>query len=434
MNKYFRILIVTAILFICGITVFALVTSGNIKEDSERESVIISMNDIVKTAEENWPDLSSLEKKNYSVDFVLLSTERRRLYTFGNVPDGGDSVESAIKNSYPYKYVTVDGQIVGIVIMFSDSDMAYRNLRIKLIIAMTAAGTILLLGMLGFGLYVRRSIILPFRRMEEFAGKIAEGKLDEPLAMEKNNMFGVFTESFDIMREELSESKKRELALQKKERELVASLSHDLKTPITGIKLTAELLKAKQEVEQSPSSADTIEKLDNIYMKADQIDVLVTDLFTSTLDDLGEFKVSCRDEESKVLTDIIKKYDDRKLVESSTIPEVIINIDTKRMSQVIGNIISNSYKYAGTSIKVDYELSEGFLEMKIMDYGPGVPKDELELITNKFYRGKASVEGKEDGNGLGLYIAKTLMDKMNGELIPESGDGGFTVKLLIPLS
>ena len=413
---------------------FALVTSGNIKEDSERESVIISMNDIVKTAEENWPDLSSLEKKNYSVDFVLLSTERRRLYTFGNVPDGGDSVESAIKNSYPYKYVTVDGQIVGIVIMFSDSDMAYRNLRIKLIIAMTAAGTILLLGMLGFGLYVRRSIILPFRRMEEFAGKIAEGKLDEPLAMEKNNMFGVFTESFDIMREELSESKKRELALQKKERELVASLSHDLKTPITGIKLTAELLKAKQEVEQSPSSADTIEKLDNIYMKADQIDVLVTDLFTSTLDDLGEFKVSCRDEESKVLTDIIKKYDDRKLVESSTIPEVIINIDTKRMSQVIGNIISNSYKYAGTSIKVDYELSEGFLEMKIMDYGPGVPKDELELITNKFYRGKASVEGKEDGNGLGLYIAKTLMDKMNGELIPESGDGGFTVKLLIPLS
>ncbi len=413
---------------------FALVTLGNIKADPARESVIISMNDIVKTAEENWPDLKALDSKSFSVGYTVISPEGERLYSSGNIPDERVTVESAVKNSYPYKYVTADGQVVGIVIMFSDNGTAYRNLKIKIIIALTEAGAVILMGMLGFGLYVHRSIILPFRRMEEFAGKIAEGKLDEPLAMEKNNMFGVFTESFDIMREELSESKKRELALQKKERELVASLSHDLKTPITGIKLTAELLKAKQEVEQSPSSADTIEKLDNIYMKADQIDVLVTDLFTSTLDDLGEFKVNCRDEESKVLADIIKKYDDRKLVVSSTLPNVIINIDTKRMSQVIGNIISNSYKYADTSINVDYELSEGFLEMKIKDYGPGVPKDEIELITNKFYRGKAFVEGEKDGNGLGLYIAKTLMDKMNGELIPESTDGGFTVKLLIPLS
>lgn len=72
--------------------------------------------------------------------------------------------------------------------------------------------------------------------------------------------------------------------------------------------------------------------------------------------------------------------------------------------------------------------------MKISDYGPGVPKDELELITNKFYRGKSWAESKADGNGLGLYIAKTLMEKMNGELIPESDDSGFTVKLMIPMS
>ncbi len=434
MNRYFRILIAAALLFICGITVFAIAASGRIKADPAQESVIISMNDIVKTAEELWPDLSALDSKNSPVGFTVISPEGEILYSSGKVPAERVTVESAIKNAYPYKYVTADGNVVGIVIMFGDNVTVYRNLRVKLLIALAAAGIIMLLGMLGFGLYVHKRIILPFRRMEEFAGKIAEGKLDEPLAMEENNMFGIFTESFDIMREELAESKRRELALQKKERELVASLSHDLKTPITGIKLTAELLKAKQEVEQSPSSPDTIEKLDNIYMKADQIDVLVTDLFTSTLDDLGEFKVSCRDEESKVLVDIIKKYDDRKVVVSSAIPQVIINIDTRRMSQVIGNIISNSYKYAGTSIKVDYELSEGFLEMKISDYGPGVPKDELELITNKFYRGKSWADSKADGNGLGLYIAKTLMEKMNGELIPESDDSGFTVKLMIPMS
>ena len=71
--------------------------------------------------------------------------------------------------------------------------------------------------------------------------------------------------------------------------------------------------------------------------------------------------------------------------------------------------------------------------MSIKDYGPGVPEDEIALITNKFYRGKKQEESKAEGSGLGLYIANILMQKMNGEMIP-SNDGGFKVTLLIPLS
>jgi signal transduction histidine kinase len=72
--------------------------------------------------------------------------------------------------------------------------------------------------------------------------------------------------------------------------------------------------------------------------------------------------------------------------------------------------------------------------MSIADHGPGVEEDELELITNKFYRGKRWKESKAEGSGLGLYIAKTLIEKMDGELIPESNGDGFTVILMIPLS
>jgi signal transduction histidine kinase len=308
--------------------------------------------------------------------------------------------------------------------------------------------------------------------MEDFAGKVAEGKLDEPLLMDENNMFGVFTESFDIMREELAASKERELELQRKEKELVASLSHDLKTPITGIKLTTELLKAKLDAEEAAretakgeaeenanlidgefvgesaqkgndvtagehrkSNSDISDKLDNIYKKADQIDVLVSDLFTSTLDDLGEFKVTCRDEESKVLSEIIEKNDDRKFISEEAVPRVLINIDSKRMNQVIGNIIVNSYKYAGTAIDVSYQLVDRYLEMNIRDHGPGVPEAELELITNKFYRGKGVEKSEKEGSGLGLYISRNLMQKMNGELICRNNEaGGLVITLMIPLS
>ncbi|MBR6486481.1 MAG: ATP-binding protein, partial [Lachnospiraceae bacterium] len=171
-----------------------------------------------------------------------------------------------------------------------------------------------------------------------------------------------------------------------------------------------------------------------IYKKADQIDVLVSDLFSATLEDLDELKVSCTDESSEVIGEIIRKYDDRELVTLNDIPKMLIRVDVKRLSQVIGNIISNSYKYANTKIEVSYKLVDDYLEMRIKDFGPGVPPDELDLITNKFYRGKQWAESKEEGSGLGLYIAKMLMEKMDGELLTASEGEGLTVTLMISLS
>ena len=157
-------------------------------------------------------------------------------------------------------------------------------------------------------------------------------------------------------------------------------------------------------------------------------------MFSSTLDDLGEFRVNCTDESSLVLKDIVMKYDDRGLVARNEIPEVLVHMDVKSMSQVIGNIISNSYKYANTAIDTEYTVVDQYLKMKIRDHGPGVPNDEIDLITNKFYRGRDWKEGKTDGSGLGLYIAKTLMEKMNGDLLAESDGDGLSITLLIPLS
>ena len=179
---------------------------------------------------------------------------------------------------------------------------------------------------------------------------------------------------------------------------------------------------------------DHKEKIANIYKKADQIDVLVSDLFSATLEELGEFKVNCTDESSLILTDIVHRFDDKGLVQAQDVPEVLIHIDPKRMNQVIGNIISNSYKYAGTAIDVSYRIVEEYLEMSIRDHGPGVPEEELGMILGKFYRGKKWAESKEEGSGLGLYIASTLMEKMDGELVPSNEDKGFKITLMIPLS
>ncbi len=432
MKNYFRTVFAIAVLFVIGIGVFALSTLSGITASKLANETVVVLNDLTRDCAENWDDLSVVSETDYGVNYVVLdSLNSVRIDMRPGVIAGRMTVETAIKNRYPYQYVTRGDQILGAVIVIDDGRAEVRSARMTILAALTVTGFIIIAGAVIYGLYVKKNIVTPFSRMEEFAGKVAEGNLDEPLMMEKNNMFGVFSESFDIMREELSASRAREIALQKKEKELVASLSHDLKTPITGIKLTTELLKVKNEM--GAHDADMEEKLDNIYKKADQIDVLVTDLFTSTLDDLGEVKVVLNDEPSSVLVDIVRKYDDKNLAVMDEVPGVIISTDVKRMSQVIGNIIHNSYKYADTKIDVGFNVTENNLEMRIRDYGPGVPDSEIELITNKFYRGKAQSESGAEGSGLGLYIAKSLMEKMNGSLICES-DNGLAITLVIPLA
>ena len=433
MKNFIKIIFAIIILFFIGGAVFAVVSYKSKTWASDETEKTLVLNDIVKTAEENWENPDEALGDILKWEFVVFDHADNIVYDARKNKEEIINIESAIKKNYPYKYVTRGNTVLGYAVILYNGMQRLESAKTGLIAGFCICGIVLLAGMILFYIYAEKRIIIPFKKMEDFAGKVAEGRLDEPIVMDKNNIFGAFSESFDIMREELAESNKRELALQKKERELVASLSHDLKTPITGIKLTTELLQAKLSM-SSDVNSDMIDKLGNIYKKADQIDILVSDLFASTLDDLGEFRVNLQDESSDVIVDIIKKYDDKSLVRQGNVPGVIVNIDARRLSQVVGNIISNSYKYAGTDIDVNYEVIEGFLKVTIRDYGPGVPESEIDLITNKFYRGKDQKNGKQEGSGLGLYIAKTLMEKMNGELIIESSGKGFEVTMLIKLS
>lgn len=446
MKNYVRIVSICGIIWMTAVLVFGIIIKKGDFRRSKASEDVTALNDIAKTAEENWNILSDYDFSDFGVDFVVLDADGKLIYDSSSEHTAASgeyselTVERAIIERYPYKYIIKDDVVVGSVIISKDIDSIYRPIENRFLFALILSGMIIFIGTAIYGIYIHNNIVKPFSNLKGFAGKIAEGNLDAPLEMTKNNMFGAFTESFDIMREELAESRNREVELQRKEKELIASLSHDLKTPITGIKLTTELLSAKIVKRQqsgtwsSIDDDDITDKLDNIYKKADQIDVLVSDLFSSTLNDLGEFKVCCTDVLASDLSSIVRKYDDRELIREKKCPDVLINIDIKRMNQVIGNIISNSYKYANTEINVEYNLIDKYLEMQISDHGPGVSADELDLITNKFYRGKQQEKSGSSGSGLGLYIAKSLMYKMNGELICESGEEGFTVRLLLPIS
>ena len=343
----------------------------------------------------------------------------------------------------------------------NDNMVNGQNLMLKYVVIFWAV-----LLVLGYALIlvVYRFEIKPVSEMENFASEIAKGNLDVPLPIHKNNMFGNFTESFDIMREELKASKERELEAEKAKIEMVAELSHDLKTPVATIRATCEVLdliyrkdieklenelKAKadnfnytdkEEAEQRLSGLKSnLEKIGYIYNKSDMINELVGSVFRATLDDMQEIKIEPKENESVTIESYfegLKEYGN--IIMDNHIPECLVYMDKLRMEQVIDNIVGNSYKYAGTDIHVSFDETEmvlpgngnkaSFIKITIRDAGPGVSEDDLPLLTEKFHRGSNAAD--KQGYGLGLYLANHYMEKQGGGM-EYYNDNGFVVELLV---
>lgn len=420
MKGYYKFVILLVLLLAAGL--FAVVKLTGTDDFSQNNYDVLLLNEIAhKMVLDDMPPENTALKREY----VILDRNGNVIYDNRSDCSEVITVETAMQKRYPYTYIIENNQITGSVVL-TDRRKHFDRLRTDIIVVYCVCGFLLIGAAAAFGAYIRKTILLPFAKMKEFTSYVAAGDLDRPLKMDKGNLFGAFSESFDIMREELKASRARE-------HELIASLSHDLKTPVTGIKLTSELMAAvfsQNEGQEITVTEDMSVKMNNIYKRADEIALLVNDLFSSALEDLGTFKVNCADENSTVIAELVSEYDDTGLVRISEIPQVIVHIDKLRLSQVIGNILFNSYKYADTPIDISFRLDEPFLEVSIRDSGPGVPEDEIALITHKFYRGKE--HGDKEGSGLGLYIARILMDKMGGELSVRS-ENGLCVTLLIPL-
>ena len=395
------------------------------------------INRLIVRVQENWDEISSKDnaqiEKTGTVDYAVLDSESNVLEFTRD--DMSKTISAATTHYDIIRDIEVDGNIVGKLIVHNPSNemQKARNHKYAELVALMLSVALIMITI--FSLYINQSVISPFSKMKGFATRIASGDLESPLEMDRGHVFGEFTEAFDIMREELKASREREEAAVRSRKELVAELSHDIKTPVASIKAMSDVmsLTAKDDMER-----DTIAAING---KADQIDKLISNLFHATLEELEQLEVNVEELASTEILHMIQEADYMKKVTDPDIKEVVILGDKLRLNQVISNIIANSYKYAGTEISIKSSIEKsldpytnsrvgaGFLVIDISDKGGGVPEEELEMITEKFKRGSNS-EGK-DGSGLGLYISKYMMEKMGGGLVCHNNGEGFTVSLRI---
>ncbi len=413
------------ILFVC-ITVGLILSLYTLNASSDREVDMLALNHIVFSVAKEMDTLENLSGREFAYHFLVVDAGGRCLYK--TLPTLPDTLHASIKQGLIALDITKGGQTFGKVLVDIRTHefvqtLIERNFYIILGAYLVLAGILAI-----YFVYVYTRMFKPFNQLTAFAKNIAANKLDTPLPMDKHNIFGAFTESFDVMRVTLAEARRNEQLANQSKKELIASLSHDIKTPTTSIRLIAELLQAQI------TDSEHIDKLKKIQMKTEQIDRLVNNMLQTTLEELGQLSVNPTDESSAVLHQLFEKINTHDNIRLAPVPPCLIHMDSMRMEQVLDNVVSNSIKYANTLIDVEFCVADAFLKVSIKDYGVGVDSSEIEFLCQKYFRAQKAIQSKKPGEGLGLYIAKLLMNKMDGHIGFINRPDGFTVELLIALS
>lgn len=406
------------ILFLIEIVVLILFALSK----AEKLQDTVAVNEVVKTVQNDWNSFEQHSNRT-SLEYVVIRLDGTVLYR--TKAGLSESMNAAISHKDTIVDIEADGLIVGKIIIYNNDMLVFQSEKQTTVFAIIMTMLLQCCICMGYFFYLQRTIIKPFQKMKRFAECIARGNLDIPLEMDRQNLFGAFTESFDIMRSELKRAKIAEARANASKKELVAKLSHDIKTPVASIKAASEVGAALSSDEKNKANYE------QIIRKTDQINTLVTNLFSATLEELQELSVTPSDLKSEELRDLLENADYLHRAVIPPIPSCLLFVDRLRLQQVFDNIFANSYKYANTKINVIVCTEDNYLTVCVEDYGGGIDESELPLLKKKFRRG--SNTKNIEGAGLGLYISDYCMKEMQGKLDIKNGFAGLKVIVWIAL-
>ena len=277
-------------------------------------------------------------------------------------------------------------------------------------------------------LYIKYAILAPFERLSSLPYELSKGNLTTPIKESKNRFFGKFLWGIDILRENIEQQKQRELEMQKEKKTLLLSLSHDIKTPLSAIKLYSAALS-----KNLYPDAETQHKIaENINEKADEIERYVSQIITASREDFLSLEVNVGEFYLSEIVEKITGYYSEKLALIKTdfivgkYKNCLLSGDLSRSVEVLQNIMENALKYGdGRRVELIFPEDDECVQIALRNSGCTLSRDDLPHIFESFWRG-ANAENIR-GSGLGLYICRQLMHKMNGEIFAEINNDIITV-------
>ena len=278
------------------------------------------------------------------------------------------------------------------------------------------------------GVLLARTLTRPLRELTQAIRAVAQGELTRRVPVRSQDELGQLAQAFNHMSADLENANQLR-------RQMTADIAHDLRSPITVISGYVEAMR-DEVLEPSPK------RLEMLYQELQHLKRLVEDLRTLSLADAGELTLNRQPIPPRtILERVAALYEHRagqtevtlRVQAPAELPEILV--DVERMMQVLGNLVSNALRYTpeGGEIVLDAQTGKYGVQLSVRDSGRGIAPEDLPHVFERFYRGDKARQRDKGESGLGLAIAKSLVEAHGGAISVHSAPGqGATFSIALP--
>ena len=333
----------------------------------------------------------------------------------GKNPSTGERIMAV---SCPMIYF--NGEVIGVLRYVTSTRIVDYQIAVVALFSLLGLFVVLSVVLFSSNYYIR-SILVPVAEITEKAKRISGGSYGAQIQTRYRDEIGDLADTINEMSTKISQNEKMQA-------EFISQLSHELRTPLTVINGWSETLLADESMD-----ADTRQGMKIISSEAKRLTEMVMELLDFTRMQDGRMTLTVEP------TDIRTEFEDTVYMYSSRlsqdgirldyidndedIPE--ISCDPKRLRQVFLNILDNAAKHGGEGKRIEASMSceDDSVVVRIRDFGPGIPEDEIPLVKKKFYKGSSQARG----TGIGLAVCDEIVEMHGGTLTLENAQGGGTL-------
>ena len=313
-----------------------------------------------------------------------------------------------------------NGEVIGVLRYVTSTRLVDRQIILVGLFSFLVLAVIMGVVMYSGNFFIR-SVLNPVAEITDKAKRISGGSYGAQIKAHYADEIGELAQTINEMSNKISQNEKMQA-------EFISQLSHELRTPLTAINGWSETLLADEEMDP-----DTRQGMKIISREAKRLTEMVTELLDFTRMQDGRMTLNVEQADIRAeFEDTVFMYGSRLAQDGITltyhdsdtdIPEIAC--DPQRLRQVFLNILDNAAKHGGEGkqIEADMDYADGFVYIRIRDYGPGIPEDEIPLVKKKFYKGSSQARG----TGIGLAVCDEIVQMHGGELILENATGGGTL-------
>lgn len=443
---------------LCVGAIWLLVVSGaglDMHDTEDFQRVSLAVTEYIEHHLEGEDDFSALTALLDSNGMAAEVYQGETLvYSFGSREAGDDALEAAAAQltgnavvsqngrSLYQSHETVDGTEYLICLLGgSSSARAYGNLKAALILSVALLFLVIFLAVLLTNRFLTRFVFRkiegPLEILTNGVHEIRDGNLDFHISYDREDEFLPVCDAFNEMTLRLRESVAQTQRQERSRKELLAGISHDIRSPLTSIQAYVEGL--LDGVARTPEAQRRY--LLTVKAKAEELEHLVSELFLFSKMELGDFPENAAvfrldTRIAAAVSEAKAEYAARGLTLETALEPVTVKLDPTQLDRVLANIMGNSLKYKTAErglLRISLKKDGARCTLTFDDDGPGVPEEALPHLFEVFYRSDPARQNPQKGSGLGLAIVEKLVTHAGGSVAAKkSALGGLNVTLRLP--